>query len=191
MAVAIKEMEQLDKGPKEVGEEEGGVITGPLALAIEPPKKQKKYITVARKAHLSTMVGDATLKRRIKSDVSHINLKAPNYYMNNRAIFINTINKLFEPYKAELEANESTINCDNIGSSIGNFDLLLHQKIVRDYMNLYTPYRGLLLYHGLGSGKTCTSIAIAEGFKSKKEVLIMTPASLHANYSDQLKQCGD
>ena len=41
-------------------------------------------------------------------------------------------------------------------------------------MNLYTPYRGLLLYHGLGSGKTCTSIAIAEGMKDSKSIIIMT-----------------
>jgi hypothetical protein len=58
-------------------------------------------------------------------------------------------------------------------------------------MNLYTPYRGLLLYHGLGSGKTCTSIAIAEGMKDSKHVIIMTPASLRANYIGELKKCGD
>jgi hypothetical protein len=58
-------------------------------------------------------------------------------------------------------------------------------------MNLYTPYRGLLLYHGLGSGKTCTSIAIAEGMKDAKRVIIMTPASLRANYIEELKKCGD
>ena len=46
-----------------------------------------------------------------------------------------------------------------------------------DYINLYTPYRGLLIYHGLGAGKTCASIAIMEGIKSFKKVIIMTPAS--------------
>ena len=53
---------------------------------------------------------------------------------------------------------------------------------MRDYINLYTPYRGLLLYHGLGSGKTCTSIGVAEGLKTKKKIVVMTPASLEANY---------
>jgi len=68
---------------------------------------------------------------------------------------------------------------------------MTHQKIVRDYINLYTPYRGLLLYHGLGSGKTCTSIAIAEGMKDHKKIIVMTPASLRRNYYEQLKKCGD
>jgi hypothetical protein len=58
-------------------------------------------------------------------------------------------------------------------------------------LNLYTPYRGLLLYHGLGSGKTCTSIAIAEGAKTHKRVFVMTPASLKMNFFSELKKCGD
>ena len=62
---------------------------------------------------------------------------------------------------------------------------------MRDYINLYTPYRGLLLYHGLGSGKTCSSIAIAEGFKTKNQIMVMTPASLRVNYLEELKKCGD
>jgi SNF2 family DNA or RNA helicase len=66
-----------------------------------------------------------------------------------------------------------------------------HQKLVRDYLALYTPYRGLLLYHGLGAGKTCSSIAIAEGLKSTKKVFVMVPASLRMNYIEELKKCGD
>ena len=56
---------------------------------------------------------------------------------------------------------------------------------------MYTPYRGLLLFHGLGSGKTCSSIAIAEGLKTEKQIIIMTPASLQVNYRNDLKKCGD
>ena len=62
---------------------------------------------------------------------------------------------------------------------------------MRDYLNLYTPYRGLLIYHGLGSGKTCTSIAMAEGMKSNKRVFVMTPASLKMNFFSEMKKCGD
>jgi hypothetical protein len=38
---------------------------------------------------------------------------------------------------------------------------------------------------------TCTSIAIAEGMKDSKRIVIMTPASLRANYVEELKKCGD
>ena len=70
-------------------------------------------------------------------------------------------------------------------------DLMTHQKLIRDYMNLYTPYRGLLLIHGLGSGKTCSSIGIAEGFRNKRKIIVMTPAYLQNNYISEIKKCGD
>ena len=117
-------------------------------------------------------------------------IKLPSYFMNNREIFIERINAMFLPYREELAKSEN-ITCENIGKSSGNISLLLHQQITRDYLNLYTPYRGLLLYHGLGSGKTCTSIAIAEGMKDNKKIIIMTPASLRKNYMVELKKCGD
>ena len=49
----------------------------------------------------------------------------------------------------------------------------------------------ILLFHGLGAGKTCSSIAIAEGMKNDKQIIVMTPASLRMNYIEELKKCGD
>lgn len=115
--------------------------------------------------------------------------KASPFYMQNRKLFIEKINKLFQPYKDEKKSMEE-ISCDSRKYN-DDFSLLLHQKIVRDYLNLYTPYRGILLMHGLGSGKTCTSIAIAEGMKTDKKVILMTPASLKTNFFAELKKCGD
>ena len=140
---------------------------------------------------LNVMIGDAPLNTRLPKREPPINIKTSSYYMNNREIFVNFINALFEPYKELIDSNKEDISCDNIGKTSSTFSLLTHQKIVRDYMNLYTPYRGLLLYHGLGSGKTATSIAIAEGMKSAKKIIIMTPASLRANYIEELKKAGD
>jgi Helicase conserved C-terminal domain/Type III restriction enzyme, res subunit len=137
-----------------------------------------------------TQIGDVSMRDRVKP-VEPVSLKVSSYYMNNREVFVNFINQLFEPYKRQMLEDTSDINCDNIGNTSVNMDLLTHQKIVRDYINLYTPYRGLLIYHGLGSGKTCTSIAIAEGMKSAKRVIVMTPASLRRNYLEEIKKCGD
>ena len=141
-------------------------------------------------------IGRTLYLNRIPKLEPNVLIKAPNYYLYNREIFISFINSLFEPYKQELlkeekemELGKTSISCSTSDSN--NFSLLIHQKIVRDYINIYTPYRGLLLYHGLGSGKTCSSIAIAEGIKNDKKILIMTPASLRDNYVEELKKCGD
>lgn len=39
-----------------------------------------------------------------------------------------------------------------------------YQHFVAQYISRYSPHRGLLVYHGLGSGKLCSAITIAEGF---------------------------
>lgn len=67
-----------------------------------------------------------------------------------------------------------------------------YQKLVRDYLNGGSPYRGSLLYHGLGSGKTCTSIAAAEAlyWGGRKRIFVLTPATLSNNYRRELAKCG-
>lgn len=166
-------------------------------LPIKMPKAKKRKTEKPEKGiavlgpEVNIVMGDTDLTRRLPKRSPPINIKVGKYIMNNRETFVNFINSLFQPYKRELEENSENISCDTIGKTSTDFSLLTHQKIVRDYMNLYTPYRGLLLYHGLGSGKTCTSIAIAEGMKDSKNIIIMTPASLRANYVGELKKCGD
>ena len=46
--------------------------------------------------------------------------------------------------------------------------------------------RGILIYHQIGSGKTCTAITIAEQFKKKKNIIIVLPASLKGNFIGEL-----
>ena len=62
--------------------------------------------------------------------------KKPSYFMNNRKKFIEFITTLLLPYRQELIADESNISCEDRG---GDFSLLTHQKLVRDYINMYTP----------------------------------------------------
>jgi hypothetical protein len=166
-------------------------------IPVKIPKKKKRITEKPEKGVAilgpETLVqfGDTDLRKRIPKKPQQVILKASSYFMNNRENFVNFINSLFSPYRDEIAENKDSISCDTIGKTSTNFSLLTHQKIVRDYMNIFTPYRGLLLYHGLGSGKTATSIAIAEGMKDSKRVIIMTPASLRANYVEELKKAGD
>ena len=128
----------------------------------------------------------------VKTDTHH--MRAPGYYMNNRSKFVNFINSYFSEHRDEVVNEAIALSCEDMDgakSEGAEFKLLIHQKVVRDYLNLHTPYRGLLLYHGLGSGKTCSSIAIAEGMKSTKRIIVMTPASLQRNYIEEIKKCGD
>jgi len=194
-----KIIEELPEGGPRLEEENPVVpvvepeLVEEIEVKTKPRKRTTKKVTrgvIELGPELMVKIGDTPLERRLPP-IPIFDVKVSSYYMNNREIFVNFINGLFEPYKEDLMDETKGISCEDIGKDTGEVSLLTHQKIVRDYINLHTPYRGLLLYHGLGSGKTCSSIAIAEGMKSVRKVIIMTPASLRRNYIEEIKKCGD
>ena len=119
------------------------------------------------------------------------------YVLPNRKAFSDSIARIFLKYRGKdvdpLDAADSEEDlCQKQGDMSRNSrELFTYQKIVRDYLLMETPYRGLLLYHGLGSGKTCSSIAVAESLLHTKKVYILLPASLQDNYRGEIRKCGD
>ena len=115
------------------------------------------------------------------------------YVLPNRKAFADFITRTFLKYrKSPRGAEDADDKDEDLCLKQSNARELLHyQKLIRDYMLIETPYRGILLYHGLGSGKTCSSIAVAESLLTTLKVIVMTPASLRANYIGELRKCGD
>ena len=74
-----------------------------------------------------------------------------------------------------------------------DFELLPHQMFVKNFLSLQTPYNSLLLYHGLGTGKTCSAIGIAEEMRSfmkqvgvAQKILIVASPNVQNNFRLQL-----
>lgn len=69
-----------------------------------------------------------------------------------------------------------------------------HQKFVRNYF-INTPFKGLLLFHRLGSGKTCSSIIIADALlklRNIDKVYVFSPGSLRQGWiNEYCGVCGD
>lgn len=80
---------------------------------------------------------------------------------------------------------------------IDNKKLLKQQIFLSSYITSnFNSIDKLLLFHGIGSGKTCTSITIAESImKTNKnyKVLVLLPARLKTNFIDELisETCGN
>ena len=73
------------------------------------------------------------------------------------------------------------------------FELSPHQLFVRNFLSFQTPYNSLLLYHGLGTGKTCSAITVAEemrdylkniGFQQK--IIVVASPNVQENFKLQL-----
>ena len=74
-----------------------------------------------------------------------------------------------------------------------DFELAPHQEFVKAYLSKHTPYNGLLLYHGMGSGKTCSAIGITEEFRKhhkydlqKRKIYIVASPNVQKNFKLQL-----
>jgi hypothetical protein len=120
----------------------------------------------------------------------------PTYVLPNRKAFSDAITRMFikSDYRSKdkdpLDEEDKNIDLCLQRSGTGR-ELFPYQKIIRDYLKIETPYRGVLVYHGLGSGKTCSSIAVAESLLTTQKVFVLIPASLEKNYREELQKCGD
>ena len=76
-----------------------------------------------------------------------------------------------------------------------DFELSPHQLFVRNFLSFQTPYNSLLLYHGLGTGKTCSAITICEemrdylvqiGMSTSQKIIIVASPNVQQNFKLQL-----
>lgn len=73
--------------------------------------------------------------------------------------------------------------CNKKGFSLGP-----QQKLAGQLINPNTNFKNMLIYHGLGSGKTCTGMIIGQAFANKKdkEIMFVVPAALESQYYDEI-----
>ena len=77
--------------------------------------------------------------------------------------------------------------------SKADFELQPHQAFVKNFLSFQTPYSSLLLYHGLGSGKTCSAIGVCEEMRDymkqtgiTKRIIIVASENVQDNFKLQL-----
>ena len=73
------------------------------------------------------------------------------------------------------------------------FELSPHQVFVKNFLSTDTPYKGLLLYHGLGTGKTCSAIGVAEEMRQymkrtglSQQIFVIASPNVQGNFRQQL-----
>ena len=102
--------------------------------------------------------------------------------------YISSKREEFKKYKDLEEFRNKTCNQNRIS-------LFNHQGFLKNFMTPNTPYTGLLLLHGTGTGKTCSAVQIAENFKhlvrkynTKIYVLVRGPL-LKEQWREQIRFC--
>ena len=72
-------------------------------------------------------------------------------------------------------------------------ELSTYQTVIRNFLSNDTPYNGLLLFHGLGTGKTCSAITVAEEHRQflkesglKRFIYVLGGLNIQDNFKKQL-----
>lgn len=159
--------------------------------AVKPKHIIQNHDDLGNNNHESMFEFASNHKKYLEDDTIFKVPLPQSYVLNNKMSFIGEIrDKLTDYLNISDKQLDQEGTCDDSMKKTG-FDPLIHQELVKQYLNSYSPYRGLVLYHGLGSGKTCTSIGVIEAMKTtKRKIFILTPASLRKNYISQMKFCG-
>ena len=126
-----------------------------------------------------------TLRKNVKLNKLYPNLIDPEF--NHKISKRKEFNDLkFDEFDKDI-VKESEKLCNS------EFELSVHQIFVRNFLSFLTPYNSLLLYHGLGTGKTCSAITVCEEMRDymkqigiKKKIIIVASPNVQDNFKTQL-----
>jgi superfamily II DNA or RNA helicase len=109
----------------------------------------------------------------ITNENRNINLK------QNGRLFPSWIMQNFKKYiLPEVVRKEGDDPCNEVRQS----GLTLYQQFIGQYLNYESPFKDMLVYHGVGAGKTNSAINIYNvlfNYTPKWNVFLLIPASLH------------
>jgi len=72
-------------------------------------------------------------------------------------------------------------SCDSI------FELAPHQLFLKNYLSPNTPYSSILIFHGVGVGKTCSGVSMAENFKDLlSKTIILAPEKIQSGWKKNI-----
>lgn len=155
-----------------------------LKEQAEAEKREMDQFTIQNEGNNTNQNIDKQLTHYKHITPKH-DVNPSSWALPNQSAFASWLTNTFVGYRKFADKNvESEVTAEQLY-------LFPHQRFVRDYLQYKSPYRGLLVYHGLGVGKSCTSIAAAEMLMNHKKVIVMLPASLRTNYKNEILKCGN
>jgi len=87
--------------------------------------------------------------------------------------------------------NESEFE-NKVQLTCSTFEKSVYQHFIQHYLSRRSPYRSILLYHGLGTGKTCSAITVSESLlldhtqNDPPAILVISSSALKKNFEEEL-----
>jgi len=90
--------------------------------------------------------------------------------------------------KKEFNVNQLFLDTTGIEDSCSSdFSIKAHQSFLKNFMTKESPYKSLLIYHGVGVGKTCSGLTIGENFRDTyarkdRRILILSSKNIQIGW---------
>jgi len=152
-----------------------------LRLEHNRPYEVSDFDLDAFVAHVMQRPVTKSKNSESKTDFGPVHRKL--YPVPDNTDFLKSVAENLRKFKPMLAKDQKGASCKRKSS-------FAHHQVLAAYFNARNPYRGILVYHGLGSGKTCSSVALAEKLgKETRPIWVLTPHALEANYRAEMVKC--
>ena len=99
---------------------------------------------------------------------------------------VNFRNNIKDRFEFDIPIIKEKNSCD-----ITDFKLAPYQIFLKNFICNDTPYNSILLYHGTGTGKTCSAVGIAENFRDvyqlpENRIIILSPDKIKQGWYNNI-----
>lgn len=152
-----------------------------------PPSDRGPFLYAERPLGISTLRNADAFHKLENSSFLYPSLNDP--FLNQKIAKRNEFSAF--TYDADITQplkETSDMICEN-----PEFELQARQLFVKTFISQNTPYKGLLIYHGVGTGKTCSAIGIAEELRDymknagiTQRIMVIASSNVQNNFRLQL-----
>ncbi len=158
-----------------------------LILKNDHTKKNEKKILLKNLELIKTLIDEKNIDLSEKLEINKNYHSYPDY---NDPDFLYEITRKAEFYhcKIPFDILELSNKCNIDAFTLGN-----HQIFLKNFINRNTPYKSLLIFHGVGVGKTCSAITISNSFvdhykssKDTKKIICLVSKNIQTNWKNTI-----
>lgn len=151
------------------------IVTAPIAI-----EEGAVSVTARARQIVDAATGEQRLRDNAWNETGKLRYNNKEWILNNSLAFQPWVERNYNEFRMT-KAYE--MDCSRKETK----ELFEYQKFIRAYLDIESPYRGILLYYGLGAGKTRASIEIARSYANEGHMcLFISKAKLISNFAKEL-----
>lgn len=133
---------------------------------------------------------------KLKTIIEDENIESLYYPNLDDKNFREKLNNLYEFLIHKIKKNKVVNNTEEFNNNTkklcSEFEKTYYQHFISHYISSRTPYKSIMLYHGVGVGKTCSAITLSENLllthtqNDEPKIWVIMPSALRGSFREQV-----